>query len=305
MQGRQYFEQVPRAGALVQPLLLYYGVMSLARALILYLLTNAREASLPSQHGLESVGWREELAQQGGSISNLRIRTHSGTFSSLALATKQVEYTTVYVAPYPSMLTVRYEYATAFPPDWTVSLQSILSRIPELHSTCEDVFEDFSIARPTFVFLLTNGPYRTTFLVPASKLGLPDEARVRQDLSLAPTDQMAVHTQHQFLGAVQHWQVSQPRDTLEAVISNLPYLLNDAGRAAYAVPLWPEGVRLSKLSMLYAISYALGMLSRYYPSHWMTLLNGGRGDAIMPVLSAALDIIEDRYPALILDQFRL
>lgn len=37
IQGRQYFESAQGAGELVRPLLLYYGVVALSRALILFL----------------------------------------------------------------------------------------------------------------------------------------------------------------------------------------------------------------------------------------------------------------------------
>ena len=54
-QGREYFSAAKEAGLLVCPLLQYYGVLSLSRALILLLNRSFRETSLPQAHGLEPI----------------------------------------------------------------------------------------------------------------------------------------------------------------------------------------------------------------------------------------------------------
>lgn len=65
-----------------------------------------------------------------------------------------------------------------------------------------------------------------------------------------------------------------------------------------AVPL-PGGVRLSQLGMAYVMSYAMGMLVRYYPTHWVALINGGKGDLLWPTVNRAQQYIEVAYPELV------
>jgi len=55
--------------------------------------------------------------------------------------------------------------------------------------------------------------------------------------------------------------------------------------------------------MFYATSYALGMLSRYYPSRWVSLLTGGRGDFSYPLLAEASRVVEDVFPQVLDAEF--
>jgi len=63
-----------------------------------------------------------------------------------------------------------------------------------------------------------------------------------------------------------------------------------------------EGVVLSSLLALYLASYATGMLVRYHPGYWMTLVGRTKGDAMAPLLSAAASVIEEQLPRLILEE---
>lgn len=52
-QGRLYFEAAEQAATLIRPLLLYYGVLALSRAVVLFSDGSRREAALSEGHGLE------------------------------------------------------------------------------------------------------------------------------------------------------------------------------------------------------------------------------------------------------------
>jgi hypothetical protein len=52
IQARHYYDAAAAADRTVKPLLLYYGVVSLSRALVLFLLRGLREAALAPGHGL-------------------------------------------------------------------------------------------------------------------------------------------------------------------------------------------------------------------------------------------------------------
>lgn len=57
----------------------------------------------------------------------------------------------------------------------------------------------------------------------------------------------------------------------------------------------------SQLCITYMTSYFLGMLVRYFPTHWMSLVQGGVGDALWPTLNRAQDYIEESYPELVIE----
>ena len=65
-----------------------------------------------------------------------------------------------------------------------------------------------------------------------------------------------------------------------------------------AVP-FPGGARFSQLCMTYIMSYALGMLVRYYPTHWVALINGGQGDLLWPTINRAQQYVENVFPELV------
>lgn len=59
---------------------------------------------------------------------------------------------------------------------------------------------------------------------------------------------------------------------------------------------YPGDVQLSKMATAFVTSYALGMLVRYYPSHWVAMLQSRANDAAMPSLLAALQHVENEFP---------
>ena len=54
-QGRQYFRSAEAAGALVRPLILYYGAMCLARGLVLFLDPVLSKVSSGHGHGADEI----------------------------------------------------------------------------------------------------------------------------------------------------------------------------------------------------------------------------------------------------------
>jgi len=41
------------------------------------------------------------------------------------------------------------------------------------------------------------------------------------------------------------------------------------------------------------------MLARYYPTHWMALVRGEKGDAAWPAVNTSLSYVEQAYPELV------
>ncbi len=123
IQGRQYFTSATSADIAVKPLLLYYGVLSLSRALVLALSPNLRETSLKPSHGLEVRNWQPALANKD--IAGLEICAQTGTFSELLAAVGNTSYYRfnsshvrwgVTFPPFaPKQIFTFYELASGFP----------------------------------------------------------------------------------------------------------------------------------------------------------------------------------------------
>jgi hypothetical protein len=96
-------------------------------------------------------------------------------------------------------------------------------------------------------------------------------------------------------------------DTQEATLAALPPLQRvpaslGTGEVLYVVQPMPDGLVLSPMLTLFALSYFLGMLVRYYPSVWRTMLNREKGDLVYPLMREISSVIRSDYPRLVLEE---
>ena len=61
-QAREYFRNAGVSDYSVRPLLTFYGVASLSRALLLLMKRKGGEECLAAGHGLETLGWRDVMS---------------------------------------------------------------------------------------------------------------------------------------------------------------------------------------------------------------------------------------------------
>jgi hypothetical protein len=67
----------------------------------------------------------------------------------------------------------------------------------------------------------------------------------------------------------------------------------------FLVAPMPSGNRYSQLCITYMVGFVLGMLARYYPTHWVSLAQGNKGDALWPTLNRAHRFVEESFPELV------
>jgi hypothetical protein len=61
----------------------------------------------------------------------------------------------------------------------------------------------------------------------------------------------------------------------------------------------PSNNRYSQLCITYMVAFVLGMLARYFPTHWVSLAQSNKGDALWPTMNRAHRIVEDSFPELV------
>ena len=88
VQAEEYFRNAASAANSVKPLLLYYGVLSFAKGVVLFLNPIKREATMKASHGVETLNWKETFANGISSVMALQIRITDGTFTELYKANK-------------------------------------------------------------------------------------------------------------------------------------------------------------------------------------------------------------------------
>ena len=67
----------------------------------------------------------------------------------------------------------------------------------------------------------------------------------------------------------------------------------------FLVAPMPNGSRYSQLCMTYMVAFVLGMLARYFPTHWVSLSQGDKGDALWPTLNQAHRLVAESFPELV------
>lgn len=275
-QARNYFTVAQTADRTVRPLLVYYGVLSFSRAIILFRSTKLRESGLAASHGLSIEGWGHELSRDDAKFEDLAVTVgHSGTFRELAEATNNISF----LRANSSKPNWRLE-GDQIPPDTKVTIGEVASRIPEVAATVTRWL----------------GPLRHLKFDHSQTTDKRAALRVGPNVSMA--DVKEIFGEHFQLYEELHGYLYVNADPLgfTGAISDAVFIMQVGD--VVVMPRFSSEVMLSKLLVAFITSYMLGMLVRYFPSKWGGILYNRRFDESLPTLSALLRHIEDEYPRL-------
>lgn len=291
-QGREYFRSASSASFTVRPLLAFYGVASLCRSLTLLHRRDAGEEALKQGHGLETVAWSATLSSDLpvalASISKLRVRTCGGLFSDLVAATNKHTVLRIHDRAIP--VSVKEE-----PLGLEVSFLDILERLPDIET-------DASAEQPRRWIRLKDFAYSPNSGATITVHGKPDHPvcveYAAAGFILSPENDP--------------WASSGERTVLTIDDAGLtkyfPHLLDTrvirtmGGQPSpHLISKFSRDVWYSQLSVTYMVSFILGMLARYFTTHWSALMSGEKGDAIWPNINAAQTYVEAALPELVLE----
>jgi YaaC-like Protein len=296
IQGREYFEAAIQSATSVRPLLIYYGVLSMSRGLILLRDSSKKEESLKPSHGIEAVDWGGTLAGGLDKILDVRIRATKGTFGELVGAAGNTQATGWWNRP---GFVVGLYRATLPRPAFVdgvdcITLDDLLSRdhrflavYPQTTGRKSRVHLGEVVADPSrgidvsvYSSFATEMEFRKQFGQPASRAIV---SRVNGDRLPIPNTHFLV-----------------PGADLNALKTELPLTQFIGNDGMFVVEDLPNGDRLSELLRTFLLSYILGMIVRYYPSRWIALLRNEKGDAAQPCLKAAARAITNDFPKLVI-----
>ena len=285
-QAREYFGNAYNCDHSVRPLLTFYGVSCLSRALLLALRMEGGEEGLKPGHGIETVDWRSimsgSVARGLRRLSELRIRTCAGLFSDFVTSTRNrmsmhvnsggVDWRVYYDTPELGM---------------ELTVGDLFSRIPDLQRDYSDIS---SQERLSVVQSLKYSPeegfeakvdYRTFAEFSETYRNFGYDITVTEKTCILTCDKETLKQAiPQFVHAY-----------LEKLFGAIPRL--------YITEPFSSSSRYSQLCITYLVAYVLGMLVRYYPTHWMALIRGEQGDAIWPTIYRANQLVEESYPELV------
>ena len=137
-QAREYFRNAGRSDYSVRPLLTFYGVTCLSRALLLLLKVDGGEEGLTTGHGIETVGWGDVLSGDTAAglmrLGELRIRRRAGLFSDFVTHTNN--RISIHVNSAGVDWRLCYKSSEG---DEEYSLADLFSRIPDLQQEYSSV----------------------------------------------------------------------------------------------------------------------------------------------------------------------
>lgn len=296
-QGREYFRNADLADLSVKPLLLYYGVLSLSRGVILLKDQDKKEESLGQTHGLKIDDWTTTLKDGIRDILGLKIKATKGTFRELASCCTNQHQEHCFRVPNNDLIGVDHFLGEVrFASDESaLTLGDLLSR---LMNTAGEYRRITGRPGKWFPAVVTTHPSETHFAF--FTIGSLDN--LGHNLNLLPHGPNTRLEFGSIAGLNLPGNLKFPILKFTHMPSNkhvesFPVFHYRDGAPAMSVILnFPNGDKLSEFFKLYLVSYVLGMLVRYYPSKWMSLLRGGRGDFAKPLLFKAIEAIGTSFP---------
>lgn len=312
-QGREYFQGAVAARELVRPLILYYGAMSFARALVLF--SEPGKSKLTGSHGLGASGW-EDLNTKPEKVPELPIAVcRNGTFPELWNTTKNIDRTRIPAADNPFEIEAVSEGTNPAPDNLKLTIRDVLGQITDLREVYEGTFGEHGCRLKCEVQAINHvsgsEPNKGSAQVGLveSRAGIPDRERVASELdkpeiACRPVEDYLYFASEPRGRNVRNFSFSMSYDRPPTGFSalNLPVVRSGStGELCLKLPT-TDDIVLSDLLSLYLIAYATGMLVRYHPGYWMTLVGRTKGDAMAPALTAAASVIEELFPRLTLEE---
>lgn len=287
-QAREFFKSASDASHAVRPLLTFYGVASLGRSLALLCRKNGGEEGLAKGHGLETVAWSDQLSGELGhalaGIGNLRTRTCRGLFADL------VHDTNNRIAMHINSAAVDWRLDYDVPElGHEFALSDILDRLPDIRSQYAHVrraplythVSELTYTEASGASMKVYGKGASQFISEFTDVGYAVSDDGKSAILTCDAACFSANTP-QFL----HTYVAKTFGSIPGI---------------HVVSQFGAGKRYSQIAITYVLGYFLGMLARYYPTHWMALMIGEKGDVLWPSINAAQNYVETAFPELVVE----
>ncbi len=313
-QGREYYQSAAGAGDLVPPLILFYGTMALSRGLVLFL--DTYKSQVAGGHGLSEGGWTA-LDKHPERLPEAEVKVDErGTFLELCQATQNAEVCEIATEAFPkSVVRAKYAGTDPVPPGSATTIKEIVAQIPDLHDLYEETFDELSLCLPCDVTADPNfdkkNPGGSGWVsVYETRKGIPDPAWVGEKMGREDFKVRRVESASPFARSPEIRE--KPGFSYPQVYKEDPGtgvaegydVVRAKGTGRYFLKLPAEGFTTSNIVALYLVAFATGTLVRYHPGYWMSVVSRGRGGSAAPILSAAVSVVEEQFPGLVLERLR-
>lgn len=287
-QAREYFRNANNSSYSVRPLLSFYGVSCLSRALILLLRSNSGEESLANGHGLTTIDWASvlsgDLSLGLSSLEKLKVQTCTGLFYEFVKETKNR------IMIHINSSNVDWKINYSIPPiGEIISLGELVSRIPDLETDYTNINKE---QKYTYVNELTYN-MQSGFNAKVNDKQMESFKSIYEKLGYE-----IISSENQYV--IKCNPVVFNKNVPLFVHKYIDKTFLSIPTLYLAEPFQDIG-RYSQLCITYMVSYFLGMLVRYYPTHWVSLVQGEKGDLLWPLINRAQQLVENTFPELVIE----
>ena len=285
-QAREYFRNSANANHYVKPLLTYYGVTSLSRALILLLKKNGGEETLSQGHGIETVSWSKSLCGKitFDSFLNLKIETCSGLYEDLLEITNNKINLHVNSSSVDWGLNYNISKNKA-----QISLRELFQRIPDLEKDFGQIDEELLFSNIVSLTYSEDDGIK----IKTNKNISETLRKYYQDLQYNITEENETYCLS--------YNGKDVFDKLPMFIHSYIHKMFGSIPSLYLTIPFDNNYYVSQLCITYLVSYYLGMLVRYFPTQWMSTIQGNKGDMLWPTINRCQHLVENTFPELVIE----
>ncbi|MGV1953274.1 YaaC family protein [Agrobacterium vitis] len=298
-QGREYFSSASNASDTVKPLLIYYGVASLSKGATLLRDISKREESLTPGHGLTTIDWAKTLAGGISQVLNLQVQSTKGLFQDFVHGIGNCQ-SYEWLGQHNQIGGFRNDFGKInFLDDKSqISLKDLLSRERELIGEF-DIADDKGWNVDIGTIVSSKDYLRLHFALTektdSEKIIQAHNPKGIHNISTTP------HPRYPHIPAMRTLCI-EIAVSGENQKKHAPIAIEQSSNVGWIIRPFQNGDKIIDIHRVFIESYILGMLSRYFPSKWISILGGEKGDIARSVIIAAVTRIETKFPKLLTDQ---
>lgn len=278
-QGVNFIESANRAPMSIKPLLQYYGVAALARAVTIFRDPKRHEGTLTPGHGIQVLNWTSlgnDHSDRG--FADLKVRTTAGLFTDLSDATKGLTHF----------------YANSSRPNWRVDLGSVAVgtefNFGDLLGLMPDLWPEHSA--------WTGVAHKQFALQEMNVTGTEDTQRMNWKIGTNESPEIVASLFSEGLigaptGAAREVRAVTSTEARFQLVQ-LHHGGFDIGDVLLVPPIALQA-SLSTIEIYCIMAYIMSMLCRYRLSDWLAVWRGEKGDIVRPTFERAMDLIEEQY----------
>lgn len=282
-QAKSFFLSAKTSSYSIKPLLIYYGVYCLSKAIILFKDTSKNGISDLFGHGVSSPPFKVKESIELTSVKLSKAKDIRGLFMNFNDCMSHEQ--TIYDVDTHKIIGY-YNYAKSSDiENKTIKLKDIFQRIPDLINVYWKIYKE----KPLCIrgnYLENNGKLQYEF-INLGALSFSQEEITKY-----------------FNPVFKDCSFTKVNNKLSVICKKNRYIPKFTSNSSYndyfIVPI--KSKLFSEASLLLLGSYILSMVTRYDPQRWTKMISGKKKGEIFPLFTKFINVVEQKFPIIALNE---